>query len=84
MAAETLKPRVEKLEDKVGEHHQVLYGPDGNPDLGLIRIVRNNTNQLIEIQKLIAKQTTYNTIVTWIAGIVGSALILYILEIVLR
>jgi len=82
--AETLKPRVEKLEGRVGEHHQVLFGPEGCPDHGLVNKVDDHDKQLVDVGKLIIKQTTYNSILTWIAGIVGSAVILYVLGMVLK
>ncbi len=82
--AETLKPRVEKLETRVGEHHQVLFGPEGCPEQGVVKRVEDHENQLTDIGKLLVRQTTYNSILTWVAGIVGSSVILHILGMVLH
>lgn len=82
--ATTLQPRVEKLETRVSEHHQVLFGPEGCPDQGLVNKVDEHGNELTSIGKLLAKQTTYNSILTWVAGIAGSAVLVYIIGLVLK
>jgi hypothetical protein len=69
--------RVGDLETKVGQHHQVLFGPEDCPDVGMVK-------QFSEIKELITKQTVYNNIMTWVGGAVGLAVIGYIMSVVLR
>lgn len=69
--------RVDMLETKVDQHHQVLFGPEDCPEVGMVK-------QFSEIKELITKQTVYNSIMTWVGGAVGLATIGYIMSVILK
>jgi hypothetical protein len=74
---EDLPGRVEKIEDKVAVHHQVLFGPEDCPEVGMVK-------EFSEVKKLIDKQTVYNKIMTFIAGAIALAVIAYVMGLILR
>jgi hypothetical protein len=73
--------RVEDLEGTVKSHSQILYGPPGCPDDGLVNKVKSNTNDLTEIGKLLAKQTFYNAVLVFVASAIGLSVITFMFAI---
>jgi hypothetical protein len=72
---EDLPDRVNVLQGRVAEHHQVLFGPEDCPEVGLVK-------QFDVIKTLVTKQVVYNKIMTFIAGAITLAVITYVMSLI--
>jgi hypothetical protein len=75
--------RVDELEEKVGQHHTVLFGPDGCPEEGLVKKQQATLKKLSDMELLLQKQTIYNEEMVEVAKIIRTAIILALIGAVL-